>query len=300
MSNKDTIEFIKNKIESLPLIDEAVWKVMPLLDNPDSTFEEIVEKLSPDIATTFLKIANSAFYGREVQSINYAVKALGYDKMKHILISSTLINHFSKGLEDFSFEKFQNQAHFCAAVSMVLGEIVDYKKPEDLFTVALLQNIGKLIIAVYFKDEHKEIIALKKSEGISTSEAERRILGVTHAEIGALVLKRFNIPQDICDAVRFHAAKDRIITEGYNFQLALIIRESTRIVGNFLLPEEIEPMEIIDRLKGTIEKGQKIYRERMRKESIRPKGHQEVFSALLEQASGLVYRDLKGLQERVP
>ena len=266
MAKKDTITIIQKKIESLPLVDAAVWNVIALLDNPDSTFDRIVEKLSPEIATTFLRIANSAFYGREVGSLKYAVKVLGYLKMKDILISSTLINHFSERLEDFSFEKFQNQAQFCGAVSMILGKIVDYAKPEDLYTVALLHNIGKLVIAVYFKDEHGQIISLKKTEGLSTSEAEERILGVTHAEIGALVLKRFNIPQNVCDAVRFHDAKDRIAREEGNSQLAQIVRESTRIVGSFSLPEEIEPMEIIDRLKGPIEKGQKMYREEMRGE----------------------------------
>ncbi len=70
-------------------------------------------------------------------------------------------------------------------------------------------------------------------------------------------------------------------------------------MGSFSLPEEIEPVEIIDRLKGTIEKGQKIYREEMRGE-IHPEGHEEAFSVFLEQASKTVYRDLKGLQERVP
>jgi len=297
MATQNPIEFIKNRIQSLPLIDEAVWKVMPLLDDPSSTFEEIVEKLSPEIATTFLKIANSAFYGRKVHSINYAVKALGYDKMRHILISSTLINHFSKGFEVFSFEKFQNQAHFCASVAMVLGEIVEYKKPEDLFTVALLHNIGKLIIAVYFKDEYRKIIALKKSEDITTIEAEKRILGVTHAEVGAFVLQRFKIPQNIADAVRFHVSAGTL-PKGSDFQLALIIREATKIVAKFSLPEEMESMEIVDRLKGTIEKGQKIYRQNLRKELIRPEEQQQAFSALIKQASELVYHDLKGLRER--
>lgn len=299
MAKKDTIAVIQEKIENLPLVDAAVWNVVTLLDNPDSTFDQIVEKLSPDIATTFLKIANSAFYGREVGSLNYAVKVIGYQKMKDILISSTLMNHFTKRLEDFSFEKFQNQAQFCGAVSMILGKIVDYAKPEDLYTVALLHNIGKLVIAVYFKDEHRQIIALKKSEDLSTSEAEERVLGVTHAEIGALVLKRFKIPQDVCEAVRFHDAKDRLPCEEGNSHLAQIVRDSARIVGKFSVPEEMEPMEIIDRLKGTIEKCQRRYREQTRGE-INPEGKNEAFSAFLEQAAEKVHRDLKGLRERVP
>ncbi len=300
MTNTNTIEMIKDKIKHLPLTDTAVFEIISLLKNPESNFEQIVEKLSPDIAARFLKMANSDYYSREVKSINYAVRLLGYEKMAQILNSSILIGHFVKRLnfEDFDFNKFQKQAQFCVAVSMILGKIIDYSNPEDLFTVATLHNIGKLIIAVYFKDEHKKIIALKKSENISTAEAEKRILNITHAEIGALVLENFNIPKDVCDAVRFHHAKNRILPEECNFQLELIGKESARIVGDFVLPEEIEPLEIIDRLKKTIRKSQKICRKEM-KTKIRSKGYMEVFPSLLEQASDLVCRDLKKiLQER--
>ena len=62
-------------------------------------------------------------------------------------------------------------------------------------------------------------------------------------------------------------------------------------MGKFSLPEDIEPMEIIDRLKGTIEQCQKRYREQMRGE-IHPDGNREAFSAFLEHVSGKVYLKL--------
>ena len=229
MTAENCIEIIEEKIKDLPLINLRVFDVISLLNSPESNFGQIVEKLSPDLVARFLNMANSAYYGTEVRSINHAVRLLGYREMKHILITSILIDHFTKRLEHFSFDKFQRQAQFCAAVSRVLGQILDYEKREDLFTVAMLHNIGKLVIAVYFKDEHKEIIALKKSEGIPTSNAEQRILGVAHAEIGALVLGRFNIPKDICDAVRFHHTEGRKILEESDFQLETISRESAKI-----------------------------------------------------------------------
>jgi HD-like signal output (HDOD) protein len=225
------------------------------------------------------------------------VRLLGYSQMKQILITSILIEHFTKRLEDFSFEKFQKQAQFCAAISRVLGEIVDYGKLEDLFTVAILNNIGKLVIAVYFKKEHKEIIAVKKSKHMTPREAEESILGISHAEIGAFVLERFNIPKDICDAVRFHDAEDRIISEQSNFKLEFIVRESARLVGKFKLPEDMAYSEIIEHLKGTVQKGREMYQTGMRAE-MQSKGYKEVFTKQLEEASSLVSKGLKGFQER--
>ena len=299
MAHEDTAQRIKDKIEKLPLIDVTVFETMSLLNSPDSNFEQIVEKMSPDIAARFLNIANSAYYGIEVRSISHAVRLLGYSQMKQILVTSILIEHFTKRLKDFSFEKFQKQAQFCAAVSRVLGEIVDYGKLEDLFTVAILHNIGKLVIAVYFQKEHKEIIALKRSKNMRTREAEEQILGVSHAEIGSSILERFNIPKDICDAVRYHDAEDRLNTENSNFKLEHIIRESTRLVGRFKLPEDMDYAYIVDRLKGTVQKGREMYQAGMRAE-MQPKGYKEAFIGLLEEASSLVSKSLKGFQERFP
>jgi len=299
MENTDTAKRIEERIDNLPLIDVTVFETMSLLNSPDSNFEQIVEKLSPDIAARFLNIANSAYYGIEVRSINHAVRLLGYSQMKQILVTSILIEHFTKHLKDFSFEKFQKQAQFCAAVSRILGEIVDYGRLEDLFTVSILNNIGKLVIAVYFGEEHKKIIGLKKSKRMTTSEAERNILGTTHAEIGAHILEKFNIPAEICDAVRFHVAEDRDIPENGNFKLGLIIREATRLVGRFKLPEDMNYSDIVERMKGTIKKGRESYQSGMRL-SIQTRNYKKAFTKLLEEASDLISQDLKGLQERAP
>ncbi|MGD2187702.1 MAG: HDOD domain-containing protein [Desulfobacterales bacterium] len=293
MTTQDTIEFIETKIQKLPLIDSEVIEIITLLNNPASNFEQIVQKLSPSLAARFLNIANSAYYGgREVRSINYAVQLLGYAKMKDILITSILMDHFTKRLKDFDFEKFLKQAQLCSTLSKVLGEITAFNQLQDLFTVATLQNIGKLVIAVYFKKAHQKIVALKKTAGLPSCEAEKRILGISHGEIGAMVLERFKIPPQICDAVRFHDPHDTDLPVENDNYLQHIARMATKIVGRFSLPESIAPMDLYHILRATVEEGKKNYREQLHTQ-LRSKGYQEIFPSLLEQASDLVCSDLK-------
>ncbi len=145
MTTQETIARIEKKINKLPLIDSEVVGIITLLNNPASNFEQIAENLSPSLAARFLNLANSAYYGgREVRSINYAVQLLGYGKMKDYLITSILMDHFTRRLKDFNFDKFLKQAQFCAVVARVIGEILAFKHQEDLFTVATLQNIGEI------------------------------------------------------------------------------------------------------------------------------------------------------------
>jgi HD-like signal output (HDOD) protein len=293
MTTTETIDRISSKIDKLPLVDTEVVGIITLLNNPASNFKQIAEKLSPSLATRFLNIANSAYYGgREVRSIDYAVKLLGYGKMKDILITSILVDHFTKRLKGFDFDKFLKQAQFCAAVAKVLGEMLNFKQSEDLFTVATLQNIGKLVIAVYFKDDYRKIVALKKAEGLPSCKAEKKILGMSHGEIGALVLQRFKVPQDICDAVRFHDSRDTELPVQNDNYLQHIARQATRIVGHFSLPKDMAPMDFYQMLRATIEDGKKNYREQVQSQ-LRSKGYSQIFLSLLEDAADLVSDDLK-------
>jgi HD-like signal output (HDOD) protein len=300
MGNEKTINKLKGKISELPMISGDVFEIISLLNRPESNFKKIVEKISPSLATRFLSMANSAYYGREVRSVHYAVKLLGYRRMKDMLISSILVNHFTDRLKNFDFDKFQTQAQFCAAVSNVLGEILAYENQDDLFTVATLQNIGKLVIAVYFKEEHKQIIHLKKTEGQSTAQAEQNVMGINHAEIGAMILERFTIPKDICEAVRFHDLESGEIPENSDRRLKLIAREATRIVDHFALPEDMLPSEIPGLLSKTILEGKRKCSESVRAE-MRSRGYDELFPTLLGMASSLVFQALKEhIPERIP
>ncbi len=293
MTTEETIERIETKIKKLPLVDTEVVDIITLLNNPASNFDQIVEKISPSLAARFLNIANSAYYGgREVRSINYAVQLLGYGKMKDILVTSILMDHFTRRLKQFNFDKFLKQAQVCAAVAKVLGEILNFNQLDDLFTVATLQNIGKLVIAVYFKAEHEQIVALKKSQDLPSCEAEKMILGMSHAEIGAIVLQRFNVPQEICDAVRFHDRRDTVVPLNNDNYLQHIARQATTIVGQFSLPKDIAPMDLYHMLRATVEEGKRHYREQIQTQ-LRSSGYPQIFPSLLKQAADLVTNDLR-------
>jgi HD-like signal output (HDOD) protein len=285
MVEQNLQEFIKEKIERLPLLDAAAYEILALLNNPESNYEKVIEKLSPDITALFLTMANKAYYGKIVRSINYAVTLLGFNAMRQILITSFLLDHFIKhlGLKHFSFDRFQKQSHFCAAISRVLAQSMDYKNTEDLFTVAMLYNLGKLIIVVYFSDEHQKIIALKKEENLSTSDAEQRILGVTHADIGAYALEQFKIPKDICSAVRYHNRKDRTVPVASDFQLEVISRAAASIVHDTLLPDEDQLQQITIQLNQTVTD----FREKFQHEftpGMLPDEYQKTFLTVLQKA----------------
>ena len=294
MTSIPTIRQIESSVQRLPLIDSDVAEVIALLDDPDSNYDQITQKLSPGLAARMLDLVNSGPSGREVRSIGLAVKLLGYRRMKDILKTAIAVDHFTRRLDGFNFDKFLKQAHFCAAVARILGDIFNFGEPGNLMTVATLQNIGKLVIAVYFEAHHREIVELKRRKNLPTSLAEQCIMGISHGEIGAIVLRRYHVPKEICQAVKFHDHHVPV-DPGHNLtELQVISRKAATVVGRFQLPTDFDPVELPERMRRTIEAGKRLLPQ-LALPHVRSGGYEKAFPELVERISIMVTNDLQRL-----
>lgn len=77
---------------------------------------------------------------------------------------------------------------------------------EDLFTCALLHDIGKLILNRYVDSHHDRLMQVAREETGDFCEAEKKVLGICHAQVGALILENRQFPTDMVTAVRYHHA----------------------------------------------------------------------------------------------
>jgi HD-like signal output (HDOD) protein len=280
---------LRERIERLPLVDAGVFDVIALLNDPLGTYDQVVAKLTPDITARFLNLANSAYYGIEVRSITHAVKLLGYDAMRQNLITSFLIEHLTKqlDLERFDFEAFQERARVAAAVARALGGVLEYDRLGDAYTAALLHGIGALVVAVHFPDALREILAAGHADAAARQAVERRVLGASEAEIGALVLERFNIPAEICDAVRYHLCPERDPAETPHFELESLVRAAADMATRLRVPDGPAWERFQEALRQAGAEGQRAYRASLQ-DGLQSCGYQEAFPRLLAQVGQVV------------
>ncbi len=213
------IKKITQSIIGLPTLPTVITQMIGLIDNPQTSAREVSQLIATDQALTakILKLANSAFYGfpREIATVNHAVVVLGFETVKSLGLSVSVLERFAAGGASTSFDrqKFWEHSIACGVAARLLADKLRYRVQGEAFAAGILHDIGKLILSQYFTDEFEEILALTRDEDLYIGKAEERVLGVTHAEIGLWLAEKWNLPAKLVDAISNHHAPGRMERE---------------------------------------------------------------------------------------
>ncbi|MCD6318396.1 HDOD domain-containing protein [Candidatus Aerophobetes bacterium] len=227
------IKQITDEIESLPTLPGVVSQIIELTSDPKTSFKDLSRIISEDQTLTarILKLVNSAYYGfpRRISTITHALIILGFNEIKNITFATSILRTFgeSDNLGDFNREEFWKHSLGCALASKMLAKTLRYRISGQAFTAGLIHDIGKIILDQYLHKSFAQIIEKVQSENISIREAEKDVLGITHAEIGAWLAKKWNLPAEIEEAIKFHHLPDKAII---NPQLTAIVHLSDILV----------------------------------------------------------------------
>ena len=167
----------------------------------------------PGLTGNVLRLANSAYFGipSKVASTRQAVLLLGLKKLIQLVIASCVNAAMDKPVPGYNLPPGDLWRH-SIAVSIASEALVRDKKnleAEDIFTPALLHDIGKLILGHFVKEEQESIEKIAET-GVPYVVAENMVLGTDHAEVGARILTQWSFPREVIDAVRWHHNPDFI------------------------------------------------------------------------------------------
>ena len=207
--NDSKLNQILSKVKAFPTMPEAGAKMLTLLEEPDTEISEIEEILryDPGLTANILKLANSAYFGipSKIGSLKQAVIVLGFKRLVQLVVASCVSAVMDESVPGYDMPPGNLWRH-SIAVSIAAEALVKDKKrkvSQDVFTPALLHDIGKLVLGTFVKEELEAIESIA-AKGVPFVVAENMILGTDHAEIGAQILTHWNFPKDVIHAVRWH------------------------------------------------------------------------------------------------
>ena len=204
---------IASAIKSFPGMPGTAVKLLGLIDNSGMRVSQIEEILrhDPGLTANVLRIANSAYFGipSKVGSIRQAVILLGLKRLIQMVIAACVSAIMDKSVPGYDLPPGELWRHSIATsvAAECLVKLLKVEAAEEIFTAALLHDVGKLVLGDFVKDEFKQI-ETAVSQGISFEMAEKIVLGTNHADVGARILTKWLLPPEIVNAVQFHHAPE--------------------------------------------------------------------------------------------
>ena len=194
-------------LPSLGSINEALKGLLLAEQRYSAQISDIVRR-DPSLTSRLLRLVNSVYYGlaTPVSSIEEAVFYLGVRQIRQLTTVTPIIEDFQRLSRQCVFPWRQFWQH-CIGTAILTREVISMVQTpvdESDYVAGLVHDVGKIIMAWSFPDHFSEIHRQSELGQRDLVEIENEVLGIDHAELGALFLQRHRLPELMVNAVRFH------------------------------------------------------------------------------------------------
>jgi len=217
--NMKEIEKIIKDIDRLKPVSCIGDKIMEIISNPDSSFAELVGivKYDQGMTANLLRICNSAYFGlaKEITSVKQAVAYLGINKVASLIMMGNSADNFKEAQAGYDLTEGELWKYSVSSALMAqdLAEKRHLSNISLIFTAALLKDIGKVILNTYVKDSFEAINKAVQDNGLTFLDAEKEVIGIDHAELGARVAEQWNFSPVMVNIIRNHHHPENVLPD---------------------------------------------------------------------------------------
>lgn len=209
------VDRIINTIDTIAPLSRVINRILEIAGDPEAMIADLAEIVQYDqtLTANLLKICNSAYYGLpvHVDSVDQAVKMLGVSKIVELSVVGGVDKKMSRAQKGYALETGELWTSSVASALLVKSYAEKFHPHLDqfmLFTAALIKDIGKLVIDGYVGRSLSKIESLVDKKNYSFDEAEAAVIGINHAELGALIAERWNFSPKMIFLIRNHHLGD--------------------------------------------------------------------------------------------
>lgn len=217
------IDSILDDVVTLPSLPTTVARIVELVNDPQCSLLDVgkVVATDPAIALKTLRLANSAYYGlrQKVTSVEQAVVLLGLKVIKNMVFTATVFETLRT--EMGAFLQHSVATGMAMRVLAESSRAATLSSPDEAFVYGLLHDVGKIVFEQFFPTEFKLVAKAVQEDGAQWYEAERAVLGVDHAQMGARLAQNWKLPEDLVHAIGGH--HDLAATDARHHQVAALL-----------------------------------------------------------------------------
>jgi HD-like signal output (HDOD) protein len=194
-------------IEALHSCPAVVLRILELLKDPEFDTQEVAAQLEKDpaLSAAILKLVNSSWFGftREIGSLRHAITCLGARSLQLVVLGFGLVDRLAKGAPAKVYHDYWRRALTIASAASRLCGRGDGARPDEAYTAGLLADVGALALAQIETDRYTPLYE-RQGHGRTLAAEEASQFGVDHAALGGHLLRRWNLPRPLVDAVTSH------------------------------------------------------------------------------------------------
>ncbi len=195
------------RLPSLSTINSALRELLNADQRYTSQISEIIRR-DPSLTSRLLRLVNSVYYGltTPVNSIEEAVFYLGVRQIRQLAMVTPVIEDFQKlaGNTVFPWREFWQHCIGTAIMTREVVSVVMVPSDEADYVAGLVHDVGKIVMASAFPTQFAEVHRLIASGAADLLATETEVLGLDHAELGAIYLHNHNLPEVMVDVARYH------------------------------------------------------------------------------------------------
>lgn len=204
--NQDLVERIA-ACNTLPVLPAIAIQIIELNNDEDLYAAKVAGVISQDpvLVAKLLQVTNSSFFPfrREVTNITQAIAILGVSLAMSVALSSALIQMLRDAEPEVSaldHERYWRKSVLAALVASELGHSIQGLGRGDIYVATLLQDIGVLVLSEVLGDEYINMYNSARNH-YDLVLLEQRNWGIDHAQAGAVLLRQWQLPEQLIDVV---------------------------------------------------------------------------------------------------
>ena len=202
------------KLGRLPAMPEMGQRILVLRSRGEPDIKSLAEvvELDPSLAAQVMRYARSPFFGYRgtVDSVRVAMaRVLGYDMVMNLALGLATAKPFkTPRTGPLGLDAFWYHAIYSAALVQALSGLLPptIRPPSGLaYLAGLSHNFGHLLVGHMFKEEFMVLNRVVENHpDKDVLKLEQATLGIDHAEIGAMLMDYWKLPEEVVIAIKEH------------------------------------------------------------------------------------------------
>ena len=248
--------------KNIPVQSDIIAGIVRLDVESNTCFRDLDSYVHSDqgVATLVLRVVNSALYsrGNKIATIPRAISVLGFQVVRSLAMlafSRALFAQTNSPL--FRTHIWQHSLLTAIAAQVICPALGDEKQKDEAFIAGLMHDMGKVLLFTHDPTKYLDVLRLVLDESCPSAEAEQRVFGCDHYQVGIEAVSQWRLPERFVDYMghrldpqcppgpedavrRGMAAANRLIgTFGIGARAAADVEERRTALKPYELPAEL-------------------------------------------------------------